>query len=169
MPPRGWRKGAMPSDDLDPMNEHDQSAGDAPRRRAASDDEMPNLIVPVNRTPTIDLSDPSDCPDQPDGEWSKAHLGRFLAKQPRTMVMVPKESWEPKGEDTYLTVGYCGHWFRVVKNKPVMVPLQIGAIIEQSQREFPTTQAQNKRWQLTDIRDLPDTSRGRGAGVEIFV
>jgi hypothetical protein len=132
-------------------------------------DEMPNLVVPTVLTPTIDLSDPMDCPDMPDGEWSKRHIGQFLARQPRDMVLIPKEGWEPKGEDTYQIVGYLGHWFRVLKGKPVSVPIQISALIQQSQRDFPTTQSQAKRRELTDIRDLPDASRGRGVGVEVFV
>jgi hypothetical protein len=140
-----------------------------PRTPTPDVDEMPNLVVPLVHTPSIDLTKPEDCPDRPDGEWSKQHLGQFLARQPRDMVLVPKEPWEPKGEDTYLTVGYCGHWFRILKGKSVSVPLQIAAVVQQSQRDFPTTQAQDRRLALTDIRNLPDTSRGRGAGVEIFV
>jgi hypothetical protein len=138
---------------------------DAPEDEA----DLPSLIVATNRTPTIDPTNPEDCPDRPDGEWSKGHLLRFLARQPKDMVLIPKEAWEPKGEDTYQTVGYLGHWFRILKGKPVQVPLQIAAVIEQSQRDFPTSQSQAKRRQLTDIRDL-DPAGGRGVGgVEIFL
>ena len=133
------------------------------------DEELPSLIRPVNRTPVIDLTNPEDAPDMPEGEWSLGHLMRFLARQPVDLVLVRKEPWEPKSEDTFLTVGYMGHWFQILKDKTVAVPIQIAAVIQQSQRDFPTTQSQAKRRQLTDIRDLPDESRGRGAGVEVFL
>jgi hypothetical protein len=137
---------------------------------AAPDDDMPNLIVPTNLAPVIDLTKPEDCPDLPDGEWSKRHLAQFLARQPRDMVFIPKESWEPKGVDCFQIVGLQGHYFRVVKDKAVQVPVQIATIIKQSQEEFPTMQSKSRRQQLTDVRDLPDLPGARGAqGVEVFV
>ena len=137
---------------------------------AADDGDMPNLIVPTRLAPTIDLNKPEDCPDQPDGEWSKRHLAQFLARQPRTMIFIPKESWEPKGEDSFQTIGFQGHWFRVRKGYPESVPIQIAAIIEQSQQDFPTMQSMAKKRQLVDIRDLPESAGSRGvAGVEVVL
>ena len=119
-------------------------------------------------TPTIDLSNPEDAPDMPDGEWSKRHLAQFLARQPRTVVFIPKEGWEPKSEDTFQFVGLNGHGFTVIKGRPVSVPIQIAAIVEQSQEEFPTAQSQLRKRQITDIRDL-ETGPGGVAGTEVFV
>jgi hypothetical protein len=133
-----------------------------------SDDDLPNLIVKPNVTPTIDLTRLEDCPDLPDGEWSRKHLLQFLARQPYSMVFIPKEDWEPKGEDTFQTIGYMGHWFNVRKGKPERVPLQIATIIEQSQEEFPTMQSKAKKRQLTDLRDLPIAPDSRGVeGAEV--
>ena len=135
-----------------------------------SDGDEPSLVVPVNRTPTIDLTKPEDCPDQPDGEWSRGHLLRFLARQPRSVVFIPKENWEPKGDDVYQLVGYCGHWFRVRKGRPESVPIQIAEVIENAQKDFPTSQSQNRKRQLTDIRDLGDQPGSMGApGVEVYL
>ena len=135
---------------------------------APDDSEMPDLVVPMNLTPSIDLSKPEDSPDQPEGEWSARHLGQFLARQPRSVVFIPKESWEPKGEDTYQAIGFQGHRFRVRKGRPESVPIQIAAVIEQSQEEFPTQQSQLRRRQITDIRDLPQDLSGRGMlGVDV--
>lgn len=138
--------------------------------QALADDELPNLIVPLNVTPVIDLNRPEDAPDMADGEWSKRHLLQFLARQPRSMVFIPKENWEAKGEDTFQTVGLQGHWFRVRKGHPESVPIQIATIIEQSQEDFPTSQARLRKRELTDIRDLPPSSDSRGMpGVEVHV
>lgn len=131
---------------------------------------VPGLIVPVNLTPTLDLSDPADCPDRPDGEWSAQHFAQYLARQPRSMVFIQKPTWAPKGEDTFEMVGLQGHRFRVLQGRPVSVPLQIAAIIEQSQAEFPTQQSQLRKRQITDIRDLPDVPASRGVpGTEVFL
>lgn len=131
---------------------------------------VPGLIQPVRTTPTIDLSKPEDCPDLPDGEWSLRHLTQFLARQPRSVVFIPKESWEPKGEDTFQGIGLQGHMFRVRKGRPESVPIQIAEIIENSQQEFPTTQAQLRKRVLTDIRDLEPNPASRGVpGVETFL
>jgi hypothetical protein len=130
--------------------------------------DIPGLVVPTRLAPSIDLTRPEDCPDLADGEWSKRHLVQFLARQPRSMVFIPKEGWEAKNEESFQTVGYQGHWFTVVKNKPVSVPIQIAAIIEQSQLEFPTTQSQFRKRQITDIRDL-DAGPGGVQGPEVFV
>ncbi len=124
------------------------------QQQTAPDDDLPSLIVPRRPAPMIDLSRPEDSPDLPDGEWSKRHLVQFLARQDRTMVFIPKENWEPKGEDAFQIVGYQGHWFRVRKGRPESVPIQIGAIIEHSQEEFATMQSQAKKRVLTDITDL---------------
>lgn len=131
---------------------------------------VPGLIVPTNLTPAIDLTDPADCPDRPDGEWSAQHFAQFLARQPRSMVYIKKPDWAPKGEDTYEMVGLQGHRFRVLQGKPVSVPIQIAAIIEQSQDEFPTAQSQLRKRLVTDIRDLPILSDSRGVpGSEVFL
>jgi hypothetical protein len=131
---------------------------------------VPGLIVPVNTSPTLDLSDPGDCPDRPDGEWSAQHFAQYLARQPRSMVFIQKPVWAPKGEDTYEMIGIQGHRFRVLQGKPVSVPIQIAAIIEQSQAEFPTQQSQLRKRQITDIRDLPDVPASRGVpGTEVFL
>lgn len=134
----------------------------------ATEADLPNLIVPTRLTPTIDLSKPEDSPDLPDGDWSQRHLAQFLARQPRSLVFIPKEGWEEKGVDTYQAVGYMGSRFRVLKGKPVSVPIQIAAVIEQSQEEFNTQQSQLRRRQITDIRDLPADARSRGVpGVDV--
>lgn len=154
MPKGVYERQAPPTDEHDPNDVSD----------------IPGLIVPVQQTPVIDLSRPEDAPDLPDGEWSKRHLAQFLARQPRSMVFIPKEGWEPKGEDTFQFVGFQGHGFSVVKNKPVSVPIQIAAIIEQSQEEFPTSQSKFRRRQITDVRDLPIDPNGRGvAGPEVVL
>jgi hypothetical protein len=148
---------------------YDEYLADA--RRAPADDYLPpGLIVPTNLTPSIDRTRPEDAPDLADGEWSKQHLLQFLARQPKDMVFIPKETWELKGEDTYQYVGLQGHSFRVVKNKAVMVPVQIAAIIKQSQEEFPTAQSRQHKNQLTDIRDLPTNPYSKGLpGAEVFL
>lgn len=147
---------------------------DEPMQAAPPDDDTadlpPGLIVPTNLTPTIDLTRPEDAPDLADGEWSKRHLLQFLARQPKDMVFIPKENWEAKGEDTYQYVGLQGHSFRVVKGRAVMVPVQIAAIIKQSQADFPTAQSQQKKNQLTDIRDLPPDPNSKGLpGAEVYL
>lgn len=147
-------------------------APDMEQPAALPDDDYipPGLIVPTNLTPAVDLTDPRDAPDLADGEWSKQHLLQFLARQPKDMVFIPKETWEAKGEDTFQYVGLQGHSFRVVKNKAVMVPVQIAAIIKQSQEEFPTAQSQQKKNQITDIRDLPINPYSKGLpGAEVFL
>lgn len=137
----------------------------------AADEAIPDgLIRPINRTPTIDLSRPEDCPDLPDGEWSKQHLLQFLARQPRDVVFIPKEPWEPKGEETYQYVGFQGHGFRIRKGRTESVPIQIAAIIEQSQEEFPTTQSQANRRALTNILDMAPEPGSLGVpGVQTFL
>ena len=130
--------------------------------------DIPGLIVPVQTAPVIDLSKPEDAPDMPDGEWSKRHLAQFLARQPRTVVFIPKENWEPKGEDTFQFVSLQGHGFSVIKGRPVSVPIQIATIIEQSQQDFPTSQSQLRKRQVTDIRDL-ETGPGGVQGAEVFL
>ena len=138
--------------------------------RPEMDEDGPSLIVPKRAAPVIDLSDPNDCPDLPDGEWSRRHLVQFLARQPYDMVFIPKENWEPKGEPAFQTIGYLGHWFSVKKGEGAMVPIQIAAIIKQSQDEFQTAQSQSMRRQLTDISDLPAQPGSRGVeGVEVAV
>jgi hypothetical protein len=133
-----------------------------------SDDDIPSLVVPQRVAPNINLDDPADSPDLPDGEWSRAHLTRFLARQPYSVVFIPKQQWEPKNEDTFQTVGFQGHWFSIRKGRPESVPIQIATVIEQSQEEFPTFQSQARRRQLTDIRDLPQSSASRGVpGAEV--
>lgn len=135
---------------------------------APDNDIPPGLIVPTNRTPAIDLTDPMDAPDLKDGEWSKAHLLQFLARQPKDMVFIQKESWEAQGEDTYQHVGLQGHSFRVLKGQAVMVPIQIAEIIKYSQNPFPTMQSQAKKQQLTDFTNLPPDPRAKGVpGVDV--
>ena len=126
----------------------------------SDDDDLPSLIIPRRPAPALDLRLPENAPDLPDGEWSKRHLLQFLARQERSMVLIPKEPWEPQGEDAFQIVGYLGHWFHVRKGRPETVPIQIAAIIEQSQDEFPTMQSQAKRRVLTDISDLPPAPSG---------
>ena len=148
-----------------PRGNYDRTA---PNEPTDADDEMPNLIVPVQTAPVIDLTRPEDCPDMPDGEWSRKHLAQFLSRQPRSVVFIPKEGWEAKGEDTFQTVGFQGHWFRVRKGRPESVPIQIAELIENSQKEFPTMQSEMRKRQLTDIRDLPASADSRGMpGVEV--
>lgn len=190
----------MPTKSFDPMEEHDKAnvgvlnrrddeplSDDEPTRAelmerlalleaqlaapTVSDDEIPSgLIVATPSTPLIDPNNPEDQPDLPDGEWSKGHFLRFLARQPKSMVFLRREPWEPKSGDVYQYVGLQGHSFRVLKDKPVMVPVQIAAIIEQSQEEFPTTQSQAKKRALTNIMDMPAEPGSLGVpGVETFL
>lgn len=143
---------------------------DAQEQPALVDETPSTLIRPTVVTPSIDLTRPEDAPDLPLGEWSRVHLNQFLARQPYSMVFIPKENWEPKDQDTFQTIGFQGHWFSVVKGKPVQVPIQIAAVIEQSQEPFPTMQSKAIRRQLTDISDLPQQAGSRGVpGVEVAV
>lgn len=132
----------------------------------SSDAEAPSLIVPKRVAPNIDTSNPLDCPDQPGGEWSRNHLIQFLARQPYDMVYIPKESWENENEDAYQTIGYMGHWFSIKKGEGYMVPVQIAAIVKQSQEKFPTFQSQARKKLLTDLKDLPAQPLGRRGAVE---
>jgi len=150
--------------------EHDPAEVGVLNRRDDDDGDMPNLIVPHRPKQMIDLSKPEDSPDLPEGEWSKRHLLQFLARQPRDIVYIPKENWEPKGEDTFQVVGLQGHWFHIRKGNTESVPIQIAEIIKNSQMEFPTAQSQLMKRQITDIRDLPQTPDSRGVpGTEVFL
>lgn len=134
---------------------------------AMPQDGGPSLLIrPKRITPTIDLSDPRDCPDLPDGEWSRAHLNQFLARQPYDMVFIKVEPYEDDGEPHYQIVGLQGHWFSVLKGDAVEVPIQIAAIIKQSQAKFPTMQSKAIRRQLTDLTGLPPQSLGRRGAIE---
>lgn len=169
----------MPRGQHDPTanaqhDEHDPANVGVLNRRDidAAADEGPSLIRPRNLTPTIDLSRPEDAPDLPGGEWSKRHLLQFLARQPYDTVFIPKENWEPKGVPTFQTVGYLGHWFSIKKGEATDVPVQIAAIIKQSQEDYPTMQSKSIRRQLTDLNDLPRQSlgsRGSVEGIEVAV
>lgn len=143
-----------------------------PGLEAAASEAGPSLIRPRRVRPTIDLSNPLDAPDLPDGEWSRAHLNQFLGRQPYDMVFIKLESYEDDGEDHYQTVGFQGHWFSIRKGEAVSVPVQIAAIIKQSQEKFPTMQSQAKKRLLTDLSALPAQNLGRRGlieGVEVAV
>src|SRR5215475_2747801 len=131
MPPpeRKFPPSSSPPESIDsggPIPEHLLRPPDPPEPDAVPDtSEMPDLVVSHAPSVRIDLTRPEDCADRPDGEWSRAHLGQFLARQPKSMVFIPKEAWEPKAVDCFQIIGYQGHWFRVIKNKPILVPLPI--------------------------------------------
>lgn len=132
----------------------------------APEPELPSLITPKRVQPGLDLTAPENAPDAPDGEWTRAHMIQFLARQPRVPVYIPKEPWESKHNDCFLTIGYNGIFFTIIKGRSELVPAPIAEIVEQSQEEFPTSQSKAISRQITDIRDLPPGPNGM-AGPEI--
>ena len=133
-----------------------------------SDAVLTPPAVVLDATPT----DPADLPDLRDGSWSKRHLMAFLARQPKTMVIVPLTPDEQEKPDQlhFKEVGYMGHFFHLQKGIAQTVPVQIAEIIANSLDPFPTQQSRLRRREITDIRALPDGPLGMGkAGVEVVV